>query len=170
MLYQNSQNGLVSPAIDPNDPEVRGRQFHPVKGSFKSKGNDPWMKSSFTVCPAFLKWLMTERQQSRNAATSLANLKAEIRNDFVRAGDLWADFQEHERILCEREDLDSDRISKFEQQRRERSLSLREKIARQDAFQQVLLEQSRQQRLDLSEKSVHRRSNNSKYNDRDSTF
>lgn len=78
--------------IDPNDPEIKGRPFHSFKGTFKSIALDPWMESSFRIDRSFLGWIMAQRKQSQGMSIDIPNLKAEIRNDFVRAQDLWEDY------------------------------------------------------------------------------
>lgn len=78
--------------IDPNDPEIKGRPFHSFKGTFKSIAKDPWMESSFKIKRSFLGWIIAQRKQSQGMSVDLPNLKAEIRNDFVRAQDLWEDY------------------------------------------------------------------------------
>jgi hypothetical protein len=78
--------------IDPNDPEIKGRPFHSFKETFKSIRSDPWMESAFTINRSFLGWIATQRKVSTGFCADIPNLKAEIRNDFIRARDLWEDY------------------------------------------------------------------------------
>jgi hypothetical protein len=78
--------------IDPDDPEIQGRPFHDFKMTFKSVSRDPWMDSAFTVNRGFLGWVASQRKGSTGFASDIPNLKAEIRNDFVRARDLWEEY------------------------------------------------------------------------------
>lgn len=63
-----------------------------MKGTEKSHGSDPWMKTSNNPDPDFAKWVWKQNQLKRDTAT-LADAKAEIRNSWVRAQDLWEDYQ-----------------------------------------------------------------------------
>lgn len=92
MFNLQTEVQLKKMGINPNDPDVVGRQIHPTKGTFKSLSRDPWMQTAFNINRAFLGWLVAQRRQSKGMSADLPNLKAEIRNDFVRARDLWEEF------------------------------------------------------------------------------
>lgn len=79
--------------LQPDDPELKGRIFNQFKGKYSSRTTDPWMKSRYTIHIGFLNWLISQRQRQRKQV-SVADLKAEIRNDYIRAGDLWDEYQE----------------------------------------------------------------------------
>jgi hypothetical protein len=93
--YFSSNNNPQKPNVDLdlNDPEIKGRFWNQFKGTFKSHARDPWMESSFRINAAFLNWHRAEKKRQFGSDPGLANLQAEIRNDFIRAGDLWQDYQ-----------------------------------------------------------------------------
>ena len=112
---------LLELGFDPEDPEIKGRLFDSYKGRFKSRSSDPWMQSQFIVDKAFLDWLVKSRRQ-KGMEVDLANLKAEIRNDFVRAKDLWDDYS-----IAQNEKLNlKNRFLSYESLERQ-ELSLKEK-------------------------------------------
>lgn len=53
---------------------------------------DPWMASANNPKPEFADWVLEQNKRKRPEAT-LPDAKAEIRNNYVRAGDLWLEFQ-----------------------------------------------------------------------------
>ena len=79
--------------FDPNDPEVKGRIWNAYKGTFNSHARDPWMLSNYRIDPDFIQWLIDYKQQKFNKPADLPTLNAEIRNNFVRANDLWSAYQ-----------------------------------------------------------------------------
>jgi len=53
---------------------------------------DPWMVSANNPKPDFANWVWEQNKRKRPEAT-LPDAKAEIRNSWVRAADLWEEFQ-----------------------------------------------------------------------------
>ena len=89
---------------DSNDPELKGRIYNKFKGKYSSRATDPWMETRYKVDDPFLTWLIAERAK-RGGNLSPANIKAEIRNDYVRAGDLWQEYQESLGLVDDTTDL-----------------------------------------------------------------
>ena len=87
-MNQESQEFKTTPPTPP--PLVRA--VDPLKATEKSHGSDPWMVSSNNPKPEFAKWLWEKNKLKRETA-SLADAKAEIRNNWIRAQDLWDDYQ-----------------------------------------------------------------------------
>lgn len=87
-MNQESQEFKTTPPTPP--PLVRA--VDPLKATEKSHGSDPWMLSSNNPKPEFAKWLWEKNKLKRETA-SLADAKAEIRNNWIRAQDLWDDYQ-----------------------------------------------------------------------------
>ena len=74
------------------EAESQGRFYNAFKGKYSSRSSDPWMESRYRVNQCFVSWLKSDRdRQGWNML--LADIKAEIRNDYVRAGDLWEEYQ-----------------------------------------------------------------------------
>ncbi len=85
----------------PKNPLAKeNRSYNPVKGTLRSCASDPWMESEYNPLPIFKQWVyqrhkvaMEKREEHRSSFTpSLANAASEIRNDAVRAVDLWKEF------------------------------------------------------------------------------
>ncbi|RCJ19279.1 hypothetical protein A6770_31985 [Nostoc minutum NIES-26] len=76
----------------PQDPFLNKRQFIPAKGTYKSSSCDPWMVSANMPNEEFSQWLFDKRYKHL-PGKMLSDAKAEIRNNFERASDLWNEFQ-----------------------------------------------------------------------------
>ncbi|AUB44571.1 Periplasmic protein TonB, links inner and outer membranes (plasmid) [Nostoc flagelliforme CCNUN1] len=72
------------------DPFLSNRTFIPAKGTYKSNSTDPWMKSANMPNEEFAIWLFDKRYKAQGKM--LSDAKAEIRNNFERASDLWSEF------------------------------------------------------------------------------
>jgi hypothetical protein len=72
-------------------PFSNRRQFIPTKGTYKSVASDPWMVSANMPNAEFAQWLFNKRYKHL-PGKMLSDAKAEIRNNFERAGDLWLEF------------------------------------------------------------------------------
>jgi len=68
------------------------REFNSAKGTYKSASSDPWMSSAHNPDKGFSEWLFSKRYKDKPSAT-LADAKAEIRNSWERASDLWEEYQ-----------------------------------------------------------------------------
>lgn len=87
--YQQDESGKRS------EPFLDGRQKNVNKGTYRSNSRDPWMVSNSNPNPDFARYVAQnyiKRGTEENKA--IANAKAEIRNDYIRAGDLWEAFLE----------------------------------------------------------------------------
>lgn len=73
------------------DPFLNNRTLNPVKGTLKSNASDPWMKTTNTPNEEFAQWLFEKRYKNQ-PGKMLSDAKAEIRNSFERASDLWDEF------------------------------------------------------------------------------
>ena len=99
---QSTDNSIVEaiipsprPASSHNKADERftsPRDFNSVKGTYKSKSSDPWMASAHNPDKGFSEWLFFKRYKDKSSAT-LADAKAEIRNNWERASDLWDEYQ-----------------------------------------------------------------------------
>ncbi len=89
---QKKENKEMFPeTVDPNDPELTGRRLHPNKQTYSSRAADPWMETSQKPKADFIKWLQ-EDEKKLGREKSLRDLKAEIRNNYIRAQDSWEDY------------------------------------------------------------------------------
>jgi hypothetical protein len=68
------------------------REFNSAKGTYKSASSDPWMASAHNPDKCFSEWVFSKRYKDKPSAT-LADAKAEIRNSWERASDLWDEYQ-----------------------------------------------------------------------------
>lgn len=84
------------------DPFLIGRQENPIKKSYKSKASDPWMRSQNNVDQDFAQWRYKNFYEPNGK--SLADAKAEIRNDCIKARDLWEEYQSQEQEKRDREE------------------------------------------------------------------
>lgn len=73
-------------------PDGKTRPFNQHKGTWKSVASDAWMQSGLNPMPEFKQWLHQQYQQ-KGKNLSLADAASEIRNDYARASDLWAEYQ-----------------------------------------------------------------------------
>jgi hypothetical protein len=73
------------------DPFLNNRTFNPLKNTPKSNASDPWMKTANMPNEEFAQWLF-EKRYKHQPGKMLADAKAEIRNSFERASDLWDEF------------------------------------------------------------------------------
>jgi hypothetical protein len=88
-VEQMNQNSKIPQDTPP--PLVRKRNG--TKGTEMSCfPGDPWMVSANNPKPEFANWVLEQNKRKRPEAT-LPDAKAEIRNNYVRAGDLWLEFQ-----------------------------------------------------------------------------
>jgi len=72
--------------------ELPTRRIHALKQTECSDSRDPWMKG-MNPLPQFKEWVYELRRSEGFPAASLANAASEIRNDYLRAKDLWEDYQ-----------------------------------------------------------------------------
>lgn len=68
------------------------RDFNSAKGTYKSGSSDPWMATAHNPDKGFSEWVFSKRYKDKPSAT-LADAKAEIRNSWERASDLWDEYQ-----------------------------------------------------------------------------
>ena len=81
------------PQDTPPTPPPLVRKRNGTKGTEMSCfPGDPWMISANNPKPEFADWVLEQNKRKRPEAT-LPDAKAEIRNNYVRAGDLWLEFQ-----------------------------------------------------------------------------
>lgn len=74
------------------DPFLNNRTFIPAKGTYKSSSTDPWMETANMPNVEFAQWLFDKRYK-QIPGKMISDAKAEIRNNFERASDLWQEFQ-----------------------------------------------------------------------------
>lgn len=74
-------------------PDGKQRPFDQRKATWKSVGTDPWMASGSNPVTEFKQWLYQQYQQ-KGKSLGLADAASEIRNDYARASDLWAEYQD----------------------------------------------------------------------------
>ncbi|ALF55730.1 hypothetical protein ACX27_27375 [Nostoc piscinale CENA21] len=91
------------------DPFLINRLYNQVKGTYMSNSFDPWMVSKSKPVEEFAVWVFETRYKDKPGKT-LADAKAEIRNNCDRACDLWEDFQkfkqERDSRLSQRQSLE----------------------------------------------------------------
>jgi hypothetical protein len=91
-VEQMNQN-MKLPQDTPPTPPPLVRKRNGIKGTEMSCfPADPWMVSADNPKPEFANWVLEQNKRKRPEAT-LPDAKAEIRNNYVRAGDLWLEFQ-----------------------------------------------------------------------------
>ena len=91
-VEQMNQNSKISQDTPPTPPPLV-RKRNGTKGTEMSCfPGDPWMVSANNPKPEFANWVLEQNKRKRPEAT-LPDAKAEIRNNYVRAGDLWLEFQ-----------------------------------------------------------------------------
>ncbi len=91
-VEQMNQN-MKLPQDTPPTPPPLVRKRNGIKGTEMSCfPADPWMVSANNPKPEFANWVLEQNKRKRPEAT-LPDAKAEIRNNYVRAGDLWLEFQ-----------------------------------------------------------------------------
>ena len=91
-VKQMNQNSKI-PQDTPPTPPPLVRKRNGTKGTEMSCfPGDPWMVSANNPKPEFADWVLEQNKRKRPEAT-LPDAKAEIRNNYVRAGDLWIEFQ-----------------------------------------------------------------------------
>ena len=73
------------------DPFLNNRTFIPAKGTYKSSSTDPWMLSANIPNEEFAQWLFDKRYKHLSGKM-ISDAKAEIRNNFERAADLWKEY------------------------------------------------------------------------------
>ena len=93
----NPHEGINSarPASSYNKADERftnPREFNSAKGTYKSGSADPWMATAHNPDKGFSEWVFSKRYKDKPSAT-LADAKAEIRNSWERASDLWEEYQ-----------------------------------------------------------------------------
>ena len=89
---QMNQNSKLTQDTPPTPPPLV-RKRNGTKGTEMSCfPGDPWMVSANNPKPEFANWVWEQNKRKRPEAT-LPDAKAEIRNNYVRAGDLWLEFQ-----------------------------------------------------------------------------
>ena len=89
---EQNQN-MKLPQDTPPTPPPLVRKRNGIKGTEMSCfPADPWMVSSNNPRPEFANWVWEQNKRKRPEAT-LPDAKSEIRNNYVRAGDLWLEFQ-----------------------------------------------------------------------------
>ncbi len=92
----DSPSGILEEMLD---PEIAGRK-RSHRGEWASDSRDVWMQSNSQPIPAFVQWLLNKRlheqknlnESQRSYVPSVANIRAEIRNNYVHASDLWEEY------------------------------------------------------------------------------
>jgi|GEM_PF-3592697 len=77
-----------------------GRTRMPLKGTYKSRSHDPWMRDGDNPIPELVQWLFNKQKNDqknlkdgyRNFTPSIPNAHSEICNNHVRARVLWQEF------------------------------------------------------------------------------
>jgi hypothetical protein len=93
----------IEEKISPLPKEMFGQPKRRVdfwKGKESSCASDPWMISDSNPDPIFKQWVYEKQKSAQknrderygNFTPSLANAASEIRNDYMRAADLWQEF------------------------------------------------------------------------------
>ena len=77
---------------DKKQPQPIRRRIHLTKGTECSNAQDPWM-DGINPHADFKEWVYQLRRAEKFESASLPNAAAEIRNDYLRANDLWEEFQ-----------------------------------------------------------------------------
>jgi hypothetical protein len=91
-VEQMNQDPKLTQDTPPTPPPLV-RKRNGTKGTEMSCfPGDPWMVSANNPRPEFADWVLEQNKRKRPDAT-LPDAKAEIRNNYVRAGDLWIEFQ-----------------------------------------------------------------------------
>ena len=83
---------MIPTNIDVEAGALTTRRIHPVKKTECSDSTDPWM-DGMNPLPEFKQWLYELRKKEGFESASPANAASEIRNDYLRAKDLWEEFQ-----------------------------------------------------------------------------
>jgi hypothetical protein len=91
---EDLNSGAVVIKKDFDSLEIKGRRLLPHKGTYSSISRDPWMQGSNPIS-VFKTWLCKKNQANPGKdAKSLSDASSEIRNDYMRARDLWEEFLE----------------------------------------------------------------------------
>jgi hypothetical protein len=83
--------GRSSAAVEP----FGKRRINGLKGTECSISTDAWMESASNPNPVFVQWLYHKRKKEAVKGgewIDVPNVKAEIRNNYMRASDLWDEF------------------------------------------------------------------------------
>lgn len=75
------------------DPFLVGRRQNLQKGTWQSCSRDPWMESQNNVNGEFAMWRFKNFYEPQGKGKSLADAKAEIKNNCIKARDLWEEYQ-----------------------------------------------------------------------------
>ncbi len=96
-------------ATNQDELDNLSRRLNPVKGTYKSMSSDIWMESANNPDKGFSQWVFDRRYKDK-PGTTLADAKAEIRNDYTRASDLWDEY------LAERENQEARKANLAQQE------------------------------------------------------